>query len=175
MGTLFNSRKLSETLIHRNVVILSEGYRNSLNEVRFTLEFDFGAEGKWANRVIIPAAVNDFSIARALSTYQDNLYEQINVLEDIEHWVAGGAQGTFSHFLEQDRPLFFYGSIRKNTLVVQIFGEGMYDLEIHWDMNRNPPINPLTQKLEELRSAFGEHLRAIEAIPLSQLMKGEAA
>lgn len=175
MAVIFSDRKLAETFLNRNIVILSEAHRNRLGELRFSTEFDFGKHGKWTNRIDIQYTTDLVKFTTQLDQYRDELYEQIGVLEEIERWADMKKPSVFSHVLMQEKPMFFHAVIRKETLVLQVFGEGLHDFEIRWDMNRAGEHNSFKQKLGELRKTFVDHLRAIEGISMDELVKGVAA
>lgn len=171
MAALFSIRKLSETFLNRNVIILSEGHCNRNQHVRFAIEFDFGKHGKLANRVDIPRANDLVAFNQALSAYNDDLYELIGVLEELERWSQhGNVTKPFSHVLMQDKPLFFYASVAKEVLTLQVFGEGLYDFEIRWDLNRAGESSSFSRKLNEMRLALVDHLRSIETISMQDII-----
>lgn len=178
MSTIFSDRKLATSWLNRNIVILSEAHRNKLGDLRFGVEFDFGKHGKWVNRIDIPFTNDFLAFNKALEAYQQNLYDQIGVLEELERWAITDPSEKFSHFLDRDKVLFFHGFVVKETLIIQIFGEGLHDFEIRWDFNRAGEHNSLRGKLGELRKALADHLRAIEAVEMNALLtqpQGEAA
>jgi hypothetical protein len=178
MSVIFSDRKLAASFLNRSIVILSEAHRNKHSDLRFGVEFDFGKHGKWANRVDIPATNDLVFFNKQLNAYQQDLYEQIGMLEEIERWATIDPTEPFSRVLCQDKPLFFHGFVSKETLILQIFGEGLYDFEIRWDFKRAGESSSFKQKLNEFRKAIADHLRAIEAIELEELIRksqGEAA
>jgi hypothetical protein len=175
MAVIFSKRNLGQAFLNRNVVILSEAHRNRLGDLRFSTEFDFGKHGKWTNRIDIPHTQDIAHFSKQLDLYRDELYEQIGVLEEIERWADSKKPSLFSHVLLQEKPMFFHASIRKDTLILQIFGEGLHDFEIRWDFNRAGEHNSFKQKLGELRKTFADHLRDIDGISMNDLVKGVAA
>jgi hypothetical protein len=176
MAVIFSKRHLSQTFLNRNVVILSEAHRNRLGDLRFSTEFDFGKHGKWLNRIDIPHTQDIVHFTKQLDRYRDELYEQIGVLEEIERWAGMcDRMPAFNHVLYQDKPMFFHARVAKETLILQIFGEGLYDFEIRWDFNRAGEHNSFKQKLGELAKCFADHLRDIDGISMNELVKGVAA
>jgi hypothetical protein len=170
MATIFSDRKLAASFLNRNVILLSEAHRNKFGDLRFGTEFDFGKHGKWSNRIEIPFTNDMLVFQKAIDAYQQNLYDQIGALEELERWATHNPTEKFSLFLDRDKVLFFHGFVVKETLIVQIFGEGLHDFEIRWDFNRAGEHSSLVQKLDELRKTLVEHLRAIEAINMKALV-----
>lgn len=171
MPVLFSNRKLSDSFQNRNVVILSEGHCNRNNSVRFGVEFDFGKHGKLANRINIPAVNDMISFQKDLSVHQDEIYELIGVLEELERWSQrGDVTKPFSHVLMQDKPLFFYAVVAKEVLTMQVFGEGLYDFEIRWDLNRAGESSSFSRKLNEMRLALVDHLRNIDMVNMNEIV-----
>lgn len=171
MPALFSNRKLADSFLNRNVIVLSEGHCNRNGHVRFGIEFDFGKHGKLANRVDIPRAYDMVVFNQNLSAYQDDIYELIGVFEELERWSQhGDVTKPFSHVLMQDKPLFFYAAVSKEVLTLQVFGEGLYDFEIRWDLNRAGESSSFSRKLNEMRLALVEHLRSIETVNMQDII-----
>lgn len=173
MTILFNNRKLADTFNHRNVVITERGLRNRLGELSFELEFDFGKFGKWSNFTQIPTqGVHTQRITNALKRYQDNIYAEIDALEEIQRWSRGSMNHPFNKVLCQEKPMFFYAVMKKDTICLKVFGEGLFNLNIIWDRSRqtDETCASFQEKIEELRLAMVEHLEHIETISVSLLV-----
>lgn len=175
MPVLFSSRKLSASFPRRSVVMVSEGVVDRLNLLRLSLVLEFGQNGKWSNRTDISFTNDLVAYKKALDHYQDEILEQINMLEELKRWAVKRPVEKFCEVLCQDKPLLFHGTLKGDVLIIQIFGEGLHDLEIRGDLHNHNPTNSLVARLDEMASAMRDHLHSIEAIPMSVLVKPELA
>ena len=171
MTTLFTDRFIANTFLHRNVVVSSHGFVNRLRDVSFALAFDFGKQGIWGNQVTIEVSkTNSQGFINKLSAYHADVKEQIQVLREIEEWTLAGCEKPYSKMLEREKPLLFHACLRKDVMLVQIFGEGMYDLNFRYDVARNGSVEGSIVKLIELRQAMEVHLEAINNAPLQSVL-----
>lgn len=192
MASLFLQRKLAGSFTHRNVTILSVGTRTRLEELIFRLDFDFGKQGTWRNALVIEAnSINTQKMLKQMREYQDDILEQIGLLEDLCHWVnqledvntlvdpiyrnVHPDKFMFQETLMQEKPMLFNAFVHKETLVLQIFAEGLYDLEMRCDLSGRGGVRAFIEKMNELTTAMKDHLLAIEGVQLQQAMGAEAA
>jgi hypothetical protein len=177
MAVLFQNRKLADSFPLRNVVILSRGNRNRLGELWFELDFDFGQWGRWKNEVRIPVkGVPMWEVTKKLKNYQQDLLEQIDVLEDVQLWARGNMAYPYSKVLCQEKPMYFHAVCKDGTLNLKIFGEGLFDMAISWDVTRvDHTTGSFEEKIEEFRQAMADHLTQIEQIEFSNAVEGACA
>lgn len=165
MGMLFCARKLASTFMHRNVVCLSMAQITKPKELIFRLEFDFGKQGVWRNNLsIMSESVTPQEVLKQINIYKDDILEQIGVLEDIEYWALHEREEPFQEVLMHERPILFNGYVHNKTLHLQIFGEGMHDLKVSWDITTHEKA--FLVKLEELREVMRGHLLDLDQIQL---------
>lgn len=171
MTVLFTDRFIARTFLHRNVIISSLGFVNRLHDVSFALAFDFGKQGVWGNNVVIEVSkTNSHGFISKLAAYHAEVKDQIQVLREIEEWAIAGCVKSYSKMLERKKPLLFHACMRKDVMVVQIFGEGMHDLELRYDIARNGDAQDGIVKLVELREAMETHLEEINKAPLQSVL-----
>lgn len=171
MTTLFTDRFIANTFLHRNVVVSSHGFVNRLRDVSFALAFDFGKQGVWGNQVTIEVSkTNSQGFIAKLAAYHSDVKEQIQVLREIEDWAIAGCEKPYNKMLEREKPLLFHACMRKEVMIVQIFGEGMHDLDFRYEQRRNGSPEDSVSKLVELRQAMEVHLEAINNAPLQSVL-----
>lgn len=172
MATIFSKRVIAESFIYRNVVMSSLAGISVKRVLMINQHFDFGTMGKWSNTTSVDLDINKLQeVNNLVKAHQDNILEQINVLEEFIRWVKLGYHGQFQEVLMQEKPLLFNGLMRGKTLVLQIFGEGLLDMELRCDFKNARGTATLIERVEELLQAFRNHLDDLAGISLDRLVK----
>lgn len=188
MTVLFSTRKLLGTFNCRNVTFVSSAIRTSKDDLIFRLDFDFGKQGTWKNRLNIEAShLSGQKVLEQIRAYQDDILAQIDMLEELERWaieiervgadmdplfrIVHKDMFVFQRALLQERPMLFNGFVRKETLVLQIFGEGLADLEIRSDTYGRNGVTVFVEKLKEMRDSMRYHLMSIDTVQLVKAVK----
>lgn len=165
MGMFFCVRQLVPSFMYRNVTSVSIAQRTKINELIFRLEFDFGKQGTWKNNFQI--MMDDYTpqaILKKINLYKEDVLEQIGVLEDITYWANHERDVSFQEVLMHERPVLFNAFVHNKTLAVQIFAEGLHDLEIRWDITS--PAKSFLVKLEEMQEIMRNHLAELDNLQL---------
>lgn len=170
MANIFETRKLASSFIYRNVVFTSSAGISSKKLLQVTQNTDFGTMGMWSNNVRVDLDVESIEdTITILEHHEKDILEQIGVLEDIISWVKRGYKLNFQEVLMQHKPILFNALLINKTLTVQIFGEGMLDLEFRCDITAQRGTQTLINRLEEICSSMRGHLVDVATIPLARL------
>lgn len=188
MAILFSTRKLLGAFNCRNVTFVSSAVRTNKDDLIFRLDFDFGKQGTWKNRLAIDAGhLSGQKVLEQIRAYQDDILAQIDMLEELERWaieiervganmdplfrIVHKDMFVFQRALMQEKPMLFNGFVRKETLVLQIFGEGLADLEIRSDTYGRNGVTVFVEKLKEMRDSMRYHLMSIDTVQLVKAVK----
>lgn len=175
MSKIFSSRDLIDAFKTRNLVFESSAVIARNGDLILRASLEFGTEGHIRRQACIKTdSLHTFSIATEIGKYQSQVLEIIDAFELVRDWLRGDKQHTFSHFVDQESPLYFHCRMDSTgTVVFSIFGPTLNRLELKCKNNVRLEATPFGERLETLADQFRAHLHAIDKISINDVIKGQ--
>lgn len=172
MGILFSSRVIVDAFKTRNVVFESSASVAGNGDLILRSSLEFGDNGVIKRQAIIKTdSLHTFSINTQIGKYHADILEIIDALESTREWMRGKQGDTFSQFLDQDTPLFFYAKATKGKVVFSVFGPTLRNLELYCEQTRKLETTPFVERITVMADLYRSHLKELDGIALNEVIQ----
>lgn len=200
MSSLFNKRKLSNLYTNIDAVKESSAIKTADGYLKLKVGMGFGEHGRMMRHKSIKLSATDLLVlTRGIKEHEASILDVIDMLEDAQKWIAachanqvkyGFHTATtfdenqefiaqradiFSRVLAEESPLMVHGVAKGRKLKLQFYCEGLKDMEIRYDARNQDQIRMMKGRMDELITAFRNHLVDIDNLNYVEVMEGIVA
>lgn len=170
MSTLISNRFLFPEFTGRNVVFRSSMTVSLTGNLNARATVDFGKHGSVDVSMNLDCSSFDaFRTSCALNKHTEEVLSIIDGLECFLDWTKKPVTDTFSHFCENEDPIYVYGSKKKmangrhQVFVMELFGRKLNGLDVRGADGITPQVTAIIR-------AFQDHLKSLESITMQELI-----
>jgi len=168
MSTLIANRFLFPEFTGRNVVFRSGATVSLSSNINVRATVDFGKHGSVDVSANLDCEKFDpHMVYQMLSKHGDEVLSIIDGLESFLAWARKPTTETFSHFCDNEDPIYVYGSKKKGngktTMIMELFGRKLNGLDIRGA--------DLVKQVNAIIGAFQQHLKDLETIKMQDLIE----
>ena len=186
MANVFNKRQLSKLYSGLDVVLENSSTVSVDGFLRLKTGVGFGIHGRMVRDTCIKLSRTDLlAVTKPLKEHENEILEIIDIFEQATAWAVNryhlGEQGTklniglFNKVLMAESPLMVHGVHKGRSVTLQIYGEGLHDLEISLDCRTPNKKRIFVTRMQEIIDNFRNHLLELEKLNYTKIMEGVKA
>lgn len=186
MASVFNNRRLSRLYSGLDVVLENSSTSSVDGFLRLKTGVGFGVHGRMVREHCVKLSATDLlSVTKSLKEHENEILEVIDIFEQAAAWAVNRFHlgeradkvniALFNKVLMAESPLMVHGVHKGRNISLQIYGEGLNDLEISLDCRSPNKKRIFVSRMQEIIDNFRDHLLELENLNYTKIMEGVKA